>query len=85
MIFSKHFCHRMMLFHAPSQDVAVVAIGFDDRIVGPHFCNGFHSYGLLASAQVAKATCFCLMVAFGTTLLEAMDEHHRLQRLHQIT
>ena len=66
---------------AARQRVAVRAVGRDQVILVAHGADGADDRRLLADGEVEEATDLRLRVHLARALLEAADEHHRLEPL----
>ncbi len=73
--------HDLVAIRAARQRVAVRAIGRDQVVLVAHRADGADDRRLLADREVEEAADLRLRVHLARALLEAPDEHHRLQPL----
>ena len=73
--------HDLVGIRAARQRVAVRAVGRDQVVLVAHRADGADDRRLLADGEVEEATDLRLRVHLARPLLEAADEHHRLEPL----
>src|SRR5438132_3079805 len=81
---TEEFGHDALRVRAPSEAMAVIAVGRENVVIGPQRVHGAHGHSLFSDAEVAEPADLAERVHLRGPLLEASNQEHLGVEMDQV-